>query len=52
MTEPLLRIRGLETCFTTQLGQIRAVDGVDLDVYPGECLGVVGESGSGKKSRF
>jgi len=46
--EPLLRIRGLRTYFHTEAGTARAVDGVDLDIYPGEVLGLVGESGSGK----
>ena len=48
----LLRVRGLRTFFQTRQGLVKAVDGVDLDVYPGECLGVVGESGSGKSVTF
>jgi oligopeptide/dipeptide ABC transporter ATP-binding protein len=48
MSAPLLRVQGLKTYFRTRQGLVKAVDGVDLDVYPGECLGLVGESGSGK----
>jgi oligopeptide/dipeptide ABC transporter ATP-binding protein len=49
---PMLSIRGLRTVFPTRQGLVRAVDGVDLDVAAGECLGVVGESGSGKSVTF
>ena len=45
---PLLQIRGLKTHFFTDSGVAKAVDGVDLDIRPGEVLGLVGESGSGK----
>ncbi len=48
MPEPLLQIRGLKTHFKTEAGIAKAVDGVDLDIYQGEVLGLVGESGAGK----
>ncbi|MBV6450333.1 MAG: Oligopeptide transport ATP-binding protein OppD [Anaerolineales bacterium] len=47
-TQPLLEIKNLKTYFYTEDGTVRAVDGVDIEVYPGEVLGVVGESGCGK----
>ena len=47
-TEPLLSLRGLRTWFPTGAGEIKAVDGVDLTLAPGQILGLVGESGSGK----
>ncbi len=45
---PLLRIEGLKTAFATRMGDVRAVDGMDLTIRPGETVGLVGESGSGK----
>ena len=45
---PILTVRNLQTHFTGPEGVIRAVDGVDLDVFAGRTLGVVGESGCGK----
>jgi peptide/nickel transport system ATP-binding protein len=43
---PLVRIAGL----TKSFGTARVLEGIDLEVYPGECLGLVGESGSGKST--
>lgn len=46
--DPLLSIKELRTRFRTYEGVLTAVDGIDLEIYPGETLGVVGESGCGK----
>ncbi|HEY0903072.1 MAG TPA: ABC transporter ATP-binding protein [Marmoricola sp.] len=48
MSAPLLQVRGLCVDVGSGPGRRRVVDGVDLMVDAGECLGVVGESGSGK----
>jgi peptide/nickel transport system ATP-binding protein len=45
---PLLSLEGLRTTFRQPMGEVAAVDGVDLAIERGQTLGVVGESGCGK----
>ncbi|HEX3816106.1 MAG TPA: ABC transporter ATP-binding protein [Mycobacteriales bacterium] len=49
-SQPILEVRDLTVDYQTQSGPVVAVDHVDLDVQPGEFLGVVGESGCGKST--
>ena len=48
MPDPLLSIRNLRTHFHLDEGVLKAVDGLDLDLYPRQTIGIIGESGSGK----
>lgn len=45
---PVLEITDLATYYTTKKNVVKAVDGVSLQIYPEETLGLVGESGCGK----
>ena len=56
--EPLVRVTGVKKyfpitqgiIFQREVGRVHAVDGVDLEVFPGETLGIVGETGCGKST--
>ena len=45
---PLLQVVDLHTSFTTDKGEVQAVNGVSFTLEEGKTLGIVGESGSGK----
>ncbi|KIX13187.1 ABC transporter ATP-binding protein [Dethiosulfatarculus sandiegensis] len=48
MGESLLEIKNLVTSFPWPEGELKAVDGLDLNIRPAQILGLVGESGCGK----
>jgi oligopeptide/dipeptide ABC transporter ATP-binding protein len=58
MSEPLVKVTGVKKhfpitqgiIFQREVGRVHAVDGVDLEVFPGETLGIVGETGCGKST--
>jgi len=46
--QPVIEIKGLEKTYGAGMAAVRALEGVDLDVYAGEVLMLLGPSGSGK----
>jgi oligopeptide/dipeptide ABC transporter ATP-binding protein len=56
--QPLVKLEGVKKhfpitrgiLFQKKVGQVHAVDGIDLEVFPGETLGLVGETGCGKST--
>jgi len=46
----MLKIEDLRLHYLTVRGEVKAVDGVSIEIEPGEALGIVGESGCGKTS--
>jgi len=45
---PLLEVQNLRITFTTEEGEVKAVDDISFAIQPGEVVALVGESGSGK----
>src|SRR5579864_6490497 len=50
LAEPVLDIADFSVAYRTPSGDVRAVDGVNLALRPGEVVGLAGESGSGKST--
>ncbi len=55
MSQPLVELRDISKTFDAggapwERRHVRAVEGINLEVHPGETLGIVGESGSGKST--
>lgn len=49
-SKPLLELKDLNITFSSSGGNVHAVRGANLEVYPGETVAIVGESGSGKST--
>ncbi len=50
MTEPLIKLQNISRHFGVGDAQVKALDDVSLDIYPGEFVAIMGQSGSGKST--
>ena len=50
MSDPLVRLRGVSRLYGTGDAEVRALDGVDMDIQRGEFISLMGPSGSGKST--
>jgi len=49
-TSPIIELHGVTKHYYTRAGAFPALKGIDLDIHPGEFLGVIGKSGAGKST--
>ena len=47
---PILSVRNLHRAYKSGSGYLRVLAGADIDIYPGEMVGLIGPSGSGKST--
>lgn len=50
MSDPILKLTGIRRIYGSGDTEVRALDGVDLDVHSGEFIAIIGQSGSGKST--
>lgn len=48
MKKPIIHMQGMVKVYHSSSGDFEALKGIDLDVYPGEFVGIIGKSGAGK----
>jgi ABC-type lipoprotein export system ATPase subunit len=48
--EPIISFRGITKTYGQGESEVRALDGIDIDILPGEFVGIMGASGSGKST--
>ena len=48
--EPLIKIRDMEKIYNPGENEVRALDGISLDIYRNELIAIIGHSGSGKST--
>ena len=47
---PIIKINNLDKVFTGSNGQVQALEGINLEIFPGEIFGIIGLSGAGKST--
>jgi ABC-type lipoprotein export system ATPase subunit len=48
--QPIISLRGIHKIYGRGESEVRAIDGIDLDIQPGEFVAIMGASGSGKST--